>query len=79
MRSKRRGRRSTGSFATFEIDRIIHCIDRENIASQGVARRLGAEKEGEIDLFGHIADLWVTQRASVEGLVRKLNSDGDLH
>ena len=32
------------SFATFEIDRIIHCIDRENIASQAVARRLGAEK-----------------------------------
>ena len=28
------GRRSTGSFATFEIDGIIHCIDRENAASQ---------------------------------------------
>jgi RimJ/RimL family protein N-acetyltransferase len=50
------------SFATFEIDRIIHCIDRENTASQAVARRLGAEKQNEIDLFGHVADVWVTSR-----------------
>ena len=48
------------AFATFEIDRIVHCIDRENIASQSVARRLGAEKEREIELFGHVADVWVT-------------------
>jgi RimJ/RimL family protein N-acetyltransferase len=50
------------SFATFEIDRIIHCIDRENAASEAVARRLGAEKQGETDLFGHVADVWVTSR-----------------
>jgi RimJ/RimL family protein N-acetyltransferase len=50
------------SFATFEIDRILHCIDRENTASQAVARRLGAENEREIDLFGHVADVWVTSR-----------------
>jgi RimJ/RimL family protein N-acetyltransferase len=50
------------SFATFEIDRIVHCIDRENIASQAVAQRLGAVIEHEIDLFGHVADLWVTRR-----------------
>jgi RimJ/RimL family protein N-acetyltransferase len=49
-------------FATFEIDEIAHCIDRENIASQAVARRLGAEKQGETDLFGHVADVWVTSR-----------------
>lgn len=49
------------SFATFAIDRIIHCIDRENTASQAVARRLRAEMEGEIDLFGHVADVWVTR------------------
>ena len=30
------------AFATFEIDQIVHCIDRENVASQSVARRLGA-------------------------------------
>ena len=35
------------SFATFESDEIIHCIDRENTASQAVARRLGAHPEGE--------------------------------
>jgi len=50
------------SFATFELDRIMHCIDQENTASQAVARRLGAEKDGEIDLFGHLADVWVTRR-----------------
>ena len=68
MRSRRRGPRSTGSFATFEIDRIIHCIDRENIASQAVARRLGAVIEHEIDLFGHVADLWVTRRDAWQGV-----------
>ena len=55
------------SFATFEIDRIIHCIDRENTASQAVARRLGAEKEREFDLFGHVADLWVPPREKWRG------------
>jgi RimJ/RimL family protein N-acetyltransferase len=50
------------AFARFEIDRIIHCIDRENVASQSVARRLGAVIEGEFDLFGHVADVWVTHR-----------------
>jgi RimJ/RimL family protein N-acetyltransferase len=48
------------SFATFEIDRIIHCIDHENKPSQAVARRLGARKEGEFELLGHAADIWVT-------------------
>lgn len=50
------------SFATFEIDRIVHCIDRENLASQAVARRLGAKKDGEMELLGHAADVWVTMR-----------------
>jgi RimJ/RimL family protein N-acetyltransferase len=50
------------SFATFDVDEIIHVIDRENTASQAVARRLGAEKGREIDLFGHLADIWVTRR-----------------
>src|ERR1700676_129886 len=50
------------SFATFELDQIMHCIDCDNVASQAVARRLGAEKGPEIDLFGHVADVWVTQR-----------------
>jgi RimJ/RimL family protein N-acetyltransferase len=55
------------AFATFDVDRIIHCIDQENIASQAVARRLGAKQEREIDLFGHVADIWVTSRDSWKG------------
>jgi RimJ/RimL family protein N-acetyltransferase len=51
------------SFASFELDEIIHCIDQENTASQNVARRLGAEKGRAFDLFGHVADVWVTRRA----------------
>jgi RimJ/RimL family protein N-acetyltransferase len=51
------------SFMNFELDHIIHCIDRENTASQAVARRLGAVKQREFDLFGHAGDIWVTQRA----------------
>jgi RimJ/RimL family protein N-acetyltransferase len=50
------------SFATFELDEIMHCIDCENTPSQAVARRLGAAKGREIDLFGHVADVWVTRR-----------------
>src|SRR3954469_39093 len=50
------------AFASFEIARVIHCIDRENVASQGVARRLGAVRQREIELFGHVADLWATSR-----------------
>lgn len=50
------------SFATFELDRIIHCIDRENTASQAVARRLGAHPDGETMLLGHAVELWVTRR-----------------
>ena len=69
MRSKRRGRRSTGSFATFEIDEIIHCIDRENTPSQAVARRLGASKDREVDLFGKTRR-WVTHASAA---VAKLN------
>jgi RimJ/RimL family protein N-acetyltransferase len=49
------------AFAIFEIDRIIHCIDRENVASQAVAQRLGAKKTREMNLFGHAADVWVTE------------------
>jgi RimJ/RimL family protein N-acetyltransferase len=67
------------AFATFDIDRIIHCIDRENTASQGVARRLGARKDGEFDLFGHVADVWVTHRNTWKGQSAKIERAGDLH
>jgi RimJ/RimL family protein N-acetyltransferase len=52
------------SFATFEIDRIVHCIDRENTASQSVARRLGARKDRQMELLGQVADVWMTMRDS---------------
>ena len=49
-------------FATFEIDQIIHPIRPENVASQKVAQRLGAAIERQVELFGHVTDLWVTRR-----------------
>jgi len=55
------------AFATFDVERIVHCIDRENTASQAVARRLGARPERDIELFGHTAELWVTRRAAWGG------------
>jgi RimJ/RimL family protein N-acetyltransferase len=52
------------AFASFDLEQILHCIDRENTASQSVARRLGARIERERDLFGHVGDVWVTRRAA---------------
>jgi RimJ/RimL family protein N-acetyltransferase len=49
-------------FATFEIDEIIHCIDAVNAPSQAVARRLGAVRDREGELFGKPVDIWVTSR-----------------
>ena len=54
-------------FATFELDEIVHCIEPVNAPSQGVARRLGARKDREGELFGKPADIWVTSRASWAG------------
>jgi RimJ/RimL family protein N-acetyltransferase len=55
------------SFATFELDKIIHCIDRTNAPSQAVARRLGAAIEGETTLLGRPSDIWVTHRGKWAG------------
>lgn len=52
------------TFATFELDHVIHCIDCENVASQAVARKLGARHEGEATLLGHATDIWVTLRGT---------------
>ena len=54
-------------FATFEIDEIIHCIESVNAPSQAVARRLGARREGEVDLSGKINERWVTSRRAWAG------------
>jgi RimJ/RimL family protein N-acetyltransferase len=49
-------------FANFAVDRIVHCIDPINLASQGVAKRLGAVIEGQASMDGDDVDLWVTKR-----------------
>src|SRR5947209_16459880 len=59
------------SFATFELERIIHCIDRGNEPSKAVARRLGASIEGETTLIGHAADVWVSRRGTWIGSFTK--------
>ena len=55
------------AFATFDLEQVIHSIDPANLASQGVARRLGADKRGQAELFGHVVDLWVTARGAGQG------------
>ena len=59
-------------FATFEIDEIIHCIELSNAPSQAVARKLGARKDREGDLFGKPADIWVTSRKSWAGQIESI-------
>jgi RimJ/RimL family protein N-acetyltransferase len=54
-------------FDNLAVDRIIHCIEPVNIASQRVARRLNASIEGETELSGHAVDLWVTTRQRWRG------------
>jgi RimJ/RimL family protein N-acetyltransferase len=49
------------TFACFETDKLVHCIRPENVASQTVARRLGATIERQVELFDHVVDLWVTR------------------
>jgi RimJ/RimL family protein N-acetyltransferase len=55
------------TFANLEVDRIIHCINPANAASQGVARRLGATIDGQATLSGDVVDLWVTKREQWNG------------
>jgi hypothetical protein len=56
------GREGVDRLVVRDLDQIMHVIDCENTLSQAVARRLGAEKGSQIDLFGHVADVWVTRR-----------------
>ncbi len=53
------------AFAQFGFARMASFILPANARSARVARRLGAAKEGTIALGGHVADLWVYQRATV--------------
>jgi RimJ/RimL family protein N-acetyltransferase len=54
-------------FDNLAVDRVIHCIVPVNVASQGVARRLGARVEGTTTLNGDDVDLWVTARERWRG------------
>ena len=54
------------TFAIFEIDEIIHCIDADNEPSKRVALRLGAKRDGEVDMHGKINERWVTRAGCVE-------------
>jgi len=49
-------------FENLAVDRIIHCIVPANVASQSVARKLGATIDGQGELFGDTVDVWVTRR-----------------
>ena len=61
-RAKRMVAADLETIVLYDVELVRQRIDRENVASQGVARRLGAVIEGEFDLFGHAADVWVTHR-----------------
>jgi RimJ/RimL family protein N-acetyltransferase len=49
-------------FENLAVDRIVHTIKPDNIASQSVAQRLGAVIEGQAEVFGDTVDVWVTRR-----------------
>jgi len=51
------------TFETFDIDHVIHCIDRENKGAEVMVRLLGAQIQNEMQLLGHPADLWITKRS----------------
>jgi RimJ/RimL family protein N-acetyltransferase len=52
------------TFATFDIDHVIHCLDRENKGAEVMLRRIGAQIQNEMQLLGHPADLWITKRSA---------------
>lgn len=64
-------------FASFEIDEIIHCIEASNEPSKSVARRLGARRDGDVDLSGKTNERWVTSRESWKGQSTQFESGDD--
>lgn len=49
-------------FENLEVDSIVHCIKPDNVASQSVARKLGATVDRQAELSGDVVDVWVTRR-----------------
>jgi RimJ/RimL family protein N-acetyltransferase len=47
------------AFATLCRDRLVSYIRPENVRSQRVATKLGAVRDGQIELRGSVADVWV--------------------
>ena len=54
------------AFDTTQAPAIIHCIDEANLASQRLARRIGAEPGRAISLWGRDARIWTSTRATFE-------------
>ena len=63
------------AFATLNWSEVVHVIDPNNVASQGVARRLGSRNRGRgqlpapfadsvIDVWGQSQEEWLANRAS---------------
>lgn len=47
------------AFANLPCDRLVSYIPPDNIRSQRVAAKLGAVRDGQILLRGHLAEVWV--------------------
>ena len=58
----------TWTFDRTGADEIVHCIDEENIRSQGLARRLGSRESEAISLWGRPARIWVSSRERFSAL-----------
>jgi RimJ/RimL family protein N-acetyltransferase len=52
------------AFQTLGRDHAIHLIRPANLASQAVARKLGAHIERQMTFHGHTTDVWRTDRGS---------------
>jgi len=66
------------AFVNFEIraGRPYHRPHEYGIASRG--RRLGADKRGQAEVFGHVVDVWVTGRGAKQAAL-EIEAADDLH
>ena len=46
---------------------IVPCFGRAVARSHGSALKIGSKPDGAIDVFGHVADVWVTPRRAWKG------------
>jgi RimJ/RimL family protein N-acetyltransferase len=57
-------------FEVVGFDELISLIDPANVASIGVAMRLGETRRGEVDLLGHLVEVYGISRADWMALSR---------